>query len=107
MLISASSVIPAEAGIQRYLDKRLLYFWIPASAGMTVAMDSRYPAYAGMTIFLDSRFCGNDKKAGMTFLKNATCLIGHKLSGNDKKAGMTFCKQVLIFTTKWEKNLKF
>ncbi len=25
------NVIPAEAGIQRYLDKSLLYFWIPAT----------------------------------------------------------------------------
>ncbi|MEE9390244.1 MAG: hypothetical protein V3U91_03285 [Candidatus Aminicenantaceae bacterium] len=28
-------VIPAEAGIQTYLDKSLSYFWFPASAGMT------------------------------------------------------------------------
>jgi hypothetical protein len=25
------SVIPAEAGIQKYLDKSLLYFWIHAT----------------------------------------------------------------------------
>jgi hypothetical protein len=40
------NVIPAEAGIQRYLDKNLLYFWFPASAGTS----------------LDSRFRGNNNK---------------------------------------------
>jgi hypothetical protein len=28
---SIATVIPAEAGIQKYLDKSLLYFWIPTT----------------------------------------------------------------------------
>ncbi len=46
-----SIVIPAEAGIQRYLDKSFLYFWIPASAGMTVVVDSRYPPGRAQAFF--------------------------------------------------------
>jgi len=45
------NVIPAEAGIQTYLDKSLSYFWIPASAGTS----------------LDSCLHRNDINAGFLF----------------------------------------
>jgi len=35
------NVIPAEAGIQTYLDKSFSYFWFPASAG--TSLDSCCP----------------------------------------------------------------
>ncbi len=48
-------------------------YWIPAYAGMTVAMESRYPAFAGtsfagMTVAMDSRYpaCAGTGSAGMT-----------------------------------------
>jgi hypothetical protein len=62
-------VIPAEAGIQRYLDKSLLYFCFhaaPPARPQAQHEKTWIPAFAGMT-----------------FIKNATRLRRHKPRGND------------------------
>jgi len=39
------NVIPAEAGIQTYLDKSLSYFWFPASAGTSTRLRGHRPGF--------------------------------------------------------------
>jgi hypothetical protein len=42
---NTKNVIPAEAGIQTYLDKSLSYFWFPASAGTSTCLRGNKPGF--------------------------------------------------------------
>ncbi len=67
--VTKMTVIPVEAGIQKYLNKSLFNSWIPTFVGMTVEMDSR--------------FRGNDRKpepmqyASIQVSKNVMSLRGN------------------------------
>ena len=65
--------ISAEAGIQISLDKNLLYFWIPASAGMTIIFNLKvkdltpFFYYSGLVynLMLENRVKGQNVKVLM------------------------------------------